>query len=166
MRNRKQTATAVLTAFILVLALGTSSLAQDKMMKDDKMMKGDQMMMDAHHSTTFKGKAVNAGHVIHSKEGSTNVLTLSDDFVAPGSPDPHWQVVDSKGTVYDLGRLLVKGSGDGMGANMKPADMKPSDKLQKKVKLPAYIKDVSKVIIYCAWAEVNLGEASFSKPLK
>jgi hypothetical protein len=53
-----------------------------------------------------------------------------------------------------------------MGANMSSADMKPSDKLQKKVKLPGYIKDVSKVIIYCAWAEVDLGEASFAKPVK
>jgi hypothetical protein len=164
MSNRKQTVTAVLTAFVLVLALGTSGFAQG--MKDDKMMKNDKMMMIAHQTTEFKGKAVNGGHVTHSKEGSTNVLTLSDDFVAPGSPDPHFQVVDSKGTVYDLGRLLLKGSGDGMGANMTSADMKPSDKLRKRVKLPAYIKDVSKVIIYCAWAEVNLGEASFAKPVK
>ncbi len=164
MRNRKQTVTAVLTVFVLVLALGTSSFAQG--MKDDKMMKNGKMMMDAHHSTTFKGKAVNGGHVIHSKEGGTNVLSLSDDFVAPGSPDPHWQVVDSKGAVYDLGRLKVKGDGMGMGANMTPADMKPEDKVKKQIKLPAYIKDVSKVIIYCAWAEVNLGEASFAKPVK
>jgi hypothetical protein len=67
--------------------------------------------------------------------------------------------------VYDLGRLLVKGSGDGMGANMTPADMKPSDKLKKQIRLPAYVKDVAKVIIYCAWAEVDLGEASFEKPV-
>ncbi len=155
MHNLKQTATAVLTAFVLVLVLGTSSFAQDKMMKDDKM--------SAHHTTTFKGKAVNGGHVIHSKEGNTNVLTLSDDFVAPGSPDPHWQVVDSKGTVYDLGRLKVKGMGDGMGMG---DGQKPEDKVKKQIKVPAYIKDIAKVIIYCAWAEVDLGEASFAKPVK
>ncbi|HXE90906.1 MAG TPA: hypothetical protein VNK82_08095 [Terriglobales bacterium] len=158
MHNRKQIVITALTTFAVILALGASSIAQDKMMKDDKMMA-------AHHSTTFKGKAVNGGHVIHSKEGKINILTLSDDFVAPGSPDPHWQVVDSKGTVYDLGRLLVKGTGDGMGANMTPADMKPSDKLKKQIRLPAYVKDVAKVIIYCAWAEVDLGEASFEKPV-
>ncbi|MGH2396032.1 MAG: hypothetical protein ACRDFW_03390, partial [bacterium] len=139
----------------LILALGLTGFAQDKMMKDDKMMAG-------HRTTEFKGKAVNGGHAIHTKEGSTNVLTLSDDFVAPGSPDPHWQVVDSKGTAYDLGRLKVKGDGMGMGGG----DMKPEDKLKKQIKLPAYIKDVSKVIIYCAWAEVSLGEASFAKPVK
>ena len=163
MSNGKQTVTAVVSTIALILALGTFSVAQG--MKDDKMMKHDNMMA-GHNSTEFKGKAVNGGHVTHTKEGSTSVLTLSDDFVAPGSPDPHWQVVDSKGTVYDLGRLKVKGSGDGMGASMTPADMKPSDKLKKHIKLPAYIKDVSKVIIYCAWAEVNLGEASFAKPVK
>ena len=150
-----------LTAFssLIILALGLTGFAQDKMMKDDKMMAG-------HHSTQFKGKAVNAGHVIHSKEGATNVLTLSDDFVAPGSPDPHWQVEDSKGTRYDLGRLKTKGAAKAMAASMTPADMKPSDELKKQVKLPAYIKDVAKVVIYCAWAEVDLGEASFAKPLK
>ncbi len=159
MHTRKQVAVAALTAFVVVLALGTVSFAQDKMMKDEKMM-------SAHHSTTFKGKAVNAGHVIHSKEGSTNVLTLSDDFVAPGSPDPHWHVVDSKGNHYDLGRVKIKGTAKQMTDSMTPADMKPSDELKKQVKLPAYIKDVAKVIIYCAWAEVDLGEASFAKPVK
>lgn len=156
MHNRKQVVITALTTFAIILALGASSFAQDKMMKDDKMMA-------AHHSTTFKGKAVNGGHVIHSKEGKINVLTLSDDFVAPGSPDPHWQVVDSKGVVYDLGRLKVKGAGDGM--SMGGGDMKPEDKLKKQIRLPAYIKDVAKVIIYCAWAEVDLGEASFEKPV-
>ena len=154
MYNRKQVAVAIITTFVVVLALGASSFAQG--MKDDKMM-------GAHHSTTFKGKAVNGGHVIHSKEGSINVLTLSDDFVAPGSPDPHWQVVDSRGTVYDLGRLKLKGAGATMDM---AADKKPEDRLNKQIKLPAYIKDVAKVIIYCAWAEVNLGEASFEKPVK
>lgn len=155
MHNFKQVAVTVL-ASLTILALGLTGFAQDKMEKDDKMMA-------AHHSTQFKGKAVNAGHVIHSKEGATNVLTLSDDFVAPGSPDPHWQVEDSKGTRYDFGRLKVKGMGDGMGMG---DSQKPEDQLKKQVKLPAYIKDIAKVVIYCAWAEVDLGEASFAKPLK
>jgi hypothetical protein len=159
MQNRKEVALTALISLV-ILALGLTGFAQDKMMKDDKMA------MNAHHSTQFKGKAVNGGHVIHSKEGATNVLTLSDDFVAPGSPDPHWQVEDSKGTRYDLGRLKVKGDGMGMGANMKPSDMKPEDKVKKQIKVPAYIKDIAKVVIYCAWAEVDLGEASFAKPVK
>jgi hypothetical protein len=155
MHNRKEVALTALSS-IVILAFALTGFAQDKMMKEDKMMAG-------HHSTQFKGKVVNAGHVIHSKEGSTNVLTLSDDFIVPGSPDPHWQVVDSKGTVYDLGRVKLKG----MGASMDMAsDKKPEDRLNKQIKLPAYTKDVAKVIIYCAWAEVNLGEASFAKPVK
>jgi hypothetical protein len=32
------------------------------------------------------------------------------------------------------------------------------------ITLPAYIRDVTKVQIYCAWAEAVLGEASFAKP--
>jgi len=32
--------------------------------------------------------------------------------------------------------------------------------------LPAYVKDVAKVQIWCAWAEALLGEASFSKAIK
>ncbi len=158
MQNRKQPAVTVLTS-LLILALGLTGFAQDKMMTKD-----DKMAMNPHHTTEFKGKAVNGGHVIHSKEGATNVLTLSDDFVAPGSPDPHWQVEDSKGTRYDLGRLKVKGEGDGM--SMGGGDKKPEDKVKKQIKVPAYIKDIAKVVIYCAWAEVDLGEASFAKPLK
>ena len=33
------------------------------------------------------------------------------------------------------------------------------------ITLPAYIKDVAKVQIYCAWAEAVLGEATFSAPM-
>ena len=32
--------------------------------------------------------------------------------------------------------------------------------------MPSYVKNVSKVVIWCAFAEVNLGEASFSSPVK
>ena len=33
------------------------------------------------------------------------------------------------------------------------------------ITLPAYIRDVAKVQIYCAWAEAVLGETSFTMPL-
>ena len=104
---------------------------------------------DMHTSKPFTGTKANTGTVTHSKEGQLNVLTLSDDFKVPDTPDPHWQVIDSKGTVYLLQRLPVKG-----------------DKVNRKITLPAYIPDIVKVQIWCAFAETVLGEASFDHPVK
>ena len=104
---------------------------------------------DAHHTSQFMGVKANTGFVTHSKQGTANVLTLSDDFQVPDSPAPHWQVVDSKGNVYLLNRLKIKG-----------------DKYNQRIIVPAYVKDIAKVQIWCAWAEVLLGEASFSAPVK
>jgi hypothetical protein len=72
-------------------------------------------------------------------------LTVSDDFKVPDTPDPHWQVIDSKGNTYLLQRLGIKG-----------------DKVNRSITLPAYVKDVAKVQVYCAWAEAVLGEATFA----
>ena len=108
--------------------------------------------MAAHTSTKFQGPKANTGTVSHSKKDGKNVLTLSDDFVVPDTPDPHWQVVDSKGTVYQLDKLKVKSL--------------LGDKVKKEITLPSYIPDVAKVQIYCAWAEAVLGEASFGSPVK
>ena len=55
-----------------------------------------------------------------------SVLTLSDDFKVPDTPDPHWQVVDSKGRTYLLQRLPVKG-----------------DKVNRSIVVPAYVPDVA-----------------------
>jgi hypothetical protein len=101
-----------------------------------------------HMTGRFSGAKVNAGTVSHSTQAGRNVLTLSSDFQVPDTPDPHWQVVDSKGTVFLLQRLGIKG-----------------DKVNTSITLPAYVKDVAKVQIYCAWAEAVLGEASFSSTL-
>ena len=106
-------------------------------------------MSHEHTSGKFSGAKVNDGTVKHTKEGTKNVLTLSDDFKDPGTPDPHWQVVDSKGNTYMLHKLSLK---DG--------------KMNKQITLPDYIHDVAKVQIWCAWAESLLGEASFSSPVK
>ncbi|HKY33208.1 MAG TPA: hypothetical protein VJV23_11775 [Candidatus Polarisedimenticolia bacterium] len=95
-----------------------------------------------HMTTTFAGVKVNGGTVSHAAD----TLTLSADFKVPDAPAPHWQVVDSKGNVYLLQRLVIKG-----------------DKLNKTITLPSYVSDVAKVQIWCAWAEVLLGEASFPK---
>src|SRR5215467_14659836 len=109
------------------------------------------MAQDAHTTGQFQGPKANKGHVTHSTRDGKSVLTLSDDFVVPDTPDPHWQVVDSDGNVYELDKLKKKAL--------------IGDKYQKEIVLPSYVKNVSKVVIWCAWAEANLGEASFSSPV-
>jgi hypothetical protein len=59
-------------------------------------------------TTPFLGKAVNGGTVTHEHRDGKHILSVSADFQVPGSPDPHWQVVDGKGNVYLLNRLKLK----------------------------------------------------------
>ena len=103
----------------------------------------------SHTTKPFSGVKVNGGTATHTKQGNQNILTLSDDFKVPDTPDPHWQVVDSRGIVYQLQRLDIKG-----------------DKVNRSIVLPGYIRDVAKVQIWCAFAETSLGEASFDSPVK
>ena len=105
----------------------------------------------SHTSSQFQGPKASKGAVTHSTKDGKSVLTLSDDFVVPDTPDPHWQVVDSDGNVYLLDKLKTKAF---IGTSYK-----------KEIVLPSYVKNVKKVIIWCAFAEVNLGEASFSSPV-
>jgi hypothetical protein len=98
----------------------------------------------------FSGAKVNGGTVTQSMKDGKRVLTLSDDFKVPDTPDPHWQVVDTKGNVYLLQRLGAK--------NLAGL---AKDRINMSITLPVYIKDVAKVQIYCAWAEAVLGEAPF-----
>ena len=104
---------------------------------------------DTHTSTKFEGAKANKGTVTHAVQKGKNILTLSDDFKTPETPAPHWQVVDSKGNTYLLNRLVIKG-----------------DKFNKSIAVPSYVHDIAKVQIWCAWAEANLGEASFDKPIQ
>jgi len=104
---------------------------------------------DMHTSSKFAGPKANTGTVTHAIVDGKNILTLSDDFKVPGTPDPHWQVVDSKGNTYLLQKLSIKG-----------------DKINRRITLPAYVQDIIKVQIWCAFAEVVLGEASFDHPLQ
>ena len=99
-------------------------------------------------TTPFAGKAVNGGTVTHEMKGGKHVLSVSSDFQVPGSPDPHWQVIDTRGNIYLLDRLKLK-----------------DDKVNRSITLPAHIPDVAKVQMWCAWAEVVLGEATFSTPI-
>jgi hypothetical protein len=105
-----------------------------------------------HTSSQFQGPKANKGTVTHSTRDGKSILTLSDDFVVPDTPDPHWQLVDSDGNTYLLDKLKKKAL--------------LGDKYQKEIVVPSYVKNVSKVVIWCAWAEANLGEASFSSPVQ
>jgi hypothetical protein len=99
-----------------------------------------------HTSKPFAGAKVNGGTVTHTVKDGRHMLTLSGDFKVPDTPDPHWQVVDSKGRVYLLQRLGIK-----------------DNKVNTSITLPAYIQDIAKVQIYCAWAEALLGETTFDQ---
>ena len=122
----------ILISLIAFVIAATSSFAQD-----------------SHKSGPFKGAKANTGYVTHITEGGNSVLTLSDDFKAPDTPDPHWQIVDSNGNTYLLQKLSIK---DG--------------KMNRKVTVPKYVPDIAKVQIWCAFAETNLGEATFDQPVK
>ena len=100
-------------------------------------------------SKPFAGVKANTGTVMATVDGGKITLKLSDDFKVPDTPAPHWQIVDSKGNTYLLNRLVIKG-----------------DKYNQEITLPAYIKDVAKVQIWCAFAEVVLGETSFDSVIK
>jgi hypothetical protein len=123
--------TIVASVTALVIA-ATSSIAQD-----------------SHKSGPFQGAKANKGFVTHTTQNGKSVLTLSDEFVAPQTPDPHWQVVDSNGKAYLLERLMTK-----------------SEKVKKSIVVPEYVPDIAKVQIWCAFAETNLGEAAFDHPVK
>jgi len=121
---------------VLVVGLAVAVLGAGSIAAADEMTK------------PFTGKAVNGGTVTLSKQGDKTTLSLSGDFQVPGSPDPHWQLVDSKGTVYLLDRLKLK-----------------DDKINTRIIVPAFVPDIAKVQMYCAWAEVVLGEAPFNQPI-
>jgi hypothetical protein len=133
---RRQISTALLTAATLLL-LVTAAGAQTQT------------------SGPFTGAKVNGGTVTATVKDGKTTLTLSNDFQVPDTPDPHWQVVDSKGNVYLLQRLAIKGGLAGL----------KGDSINMQITLPAYIKDVAKVQIYCAWAEAVLGETTFDMVL-
>jgi hypothetical protein len=102
------------------------------------------MKMEARTTNQFAGPKANSGTATLKNENGQRTLTWSDDFTIPQTPAPHWQVVDSSGNTFLLQRLVIKG-----------------DKQNRTIVVPSYIKDVAKVQIWCAYAEVVLGEASF-----
>ena len=101
-----------------------------------------------HTSSMFQGPKANTGTVIHSYENGKSVLRVSQDFRVPDTPAPTWRVVDSKGNIYTLDAFKIKGGE------------------KREVAVPEYIPDIAKVQVYCAWAQILLGESSFSSPVK
>ena len=126
---RRMGGIAAMVAAVLALMVG-SALAADQT------------------SGPFAGKAVNGGTVTVAQQGGKTTLTLSKDFQIPGSPDPHWQVVDTNGNTYLLHKLKLK-----------------DDKVNTSITLPAYVPSIAKVQIWCAWAETLLGETAFAAPI-
>lgn len=106
------------------------------------------MTMKNGMAATFMGPEVKGSTVAFSRDGATRRLTLSDDFMVPAAPAPHWRVVDSTGQATLLRRLVTMG-----------------DKFHKTLDVPSTVKDVAAVQIYCAYAEVVLGEAAFEAPM-
>src|SRR5689334_11318477 len=95
-------------------------------------------------SSKFEGPKANTGTVMYSMENGKSMLRVSADFKVPDTPAPTWRVVDSQGNIYTLDAFKIKGGE------------------KREVVVPAYVKDIVKVQVYCAWAQVLLGEASFS----
>jgi len=101
-----------------------------------------------HTSSQFQGPKANTGTVMHTYENGKSILRVSQDFKVPDTPAPTWRVVDSKGNIYTLDAFKIKGGE------------------KREVNVPSYIHDIAKVQVYCAFAEVLLGEAGFSSPVK
>ena len=109
--------------------------------------------LETHTTAKFIGPRANTGTAIHVVENGTSMLKVSDDFQAPDTPAPTWRVVDNKGNVYTLDAFKIKNIIGG-------------SKEKREVIVPAYVPNIVKVQVYCAWAEVLLGEASFSSAVK
>ena len=138
---------AAVVAMSLSLAALTAACNERATAGDHTMPAATANMADSARTNQFAGPKANQGYATLRTVDGKRVLTWSDDFKIPDTPAPHWQVIDSSGNTYLLKRLVIKG-----------------DKQNRTVGVPAYIKDVAKVQIWCAYAEVVLGEASFSAP--
>ena len=104
-----------------------------------------------HNSSKFEGPKANTGTVAHAVENGKSILRVSADFKVPDTPAPTWRVVDSKGNIYTLDAFKVAAT--------------VGSKEKREVMVPSYVHDIAKVQVYCAFAEVLLGEAKFSAPV-
>src|SRR5256885_17263748 len=106
--------------------------------------------MDTHTSSQFQGAKANTGTVSHYVENGKSMLKVSDDFKVPDTPAPTWRAVDVNGNIYTLDAFKIKSG----------------NKEKREVVAPAYVPNIVKGQVYCAWSEVILGEASFSAAIK
>ena len=109
--------------------------------------------LDSQTSGPFQGPKANTGTVSYSHANGKGVLMVSSDFKVPDTPAPTWRVVDTKGNIYTLDAFKIKGP---LGTNAE----------KREIEVPSYVKDIAKVQVYCAWAQVLLGEASFSTAVR
>lgn len=109
--------------------------------------------VESHQTGKFEGPKANTGVAMHFTENGKSMLRVSEDFKVPDTPAPTWRVVDRNGNIYTLDAFKVKNA---IGGNTE----------KRQVVVPAYVPNVVKVQVYCAWAEVLLGEASFSSAVK
>ena len=101
-----------------------------------------------HTTSKFQGPKANTGMAVHTVENGKSILRVTADFKVPDTPAPTWRVVDSKGNIHTLEAFKIKGGE------------------KRQVIVPAFVQDIVKVQVYCAWAEIILGEASFSMAVK
>ena len=105
---------------------------------------------DQNTTSQFQGPKANTGTAMFFHENGKGMLKVSADFKVPDTPAPTWRVVDSKGNIYTLDAFKIKGGGGE----------------KRQVSVPSYVHDIAKIQVYCAWAEVLLGETSFPSPVK
>lgn len=127
----------VVTALALALAVSLSTGAA----------LADRHNSADHRTNQFKGAKANTGMAVHYVENGKPMLKVTDDFKVPDTPAPTWRAIDSRGNIYTLDAFKIKGGE------------------KRQIALPPYIKDLAKIQVYCAWAEVLLGEASFNAPV-
>jgi|SRR5947209_20009531 len=103
---------------------------------------------DQHKTNKFEGPKANTGMAVHSIENGKSILRVTSDFKVPDMPAPTWRVIDSHGNIYTLDAFKIKGGE------------------KREVVVPSYVHNIAKVQVYCAWAQVLLGEASFAQPVE
>jgi hypothetical protein len=103
---------------------------------------------EQHTTEKFQGPKANTGTATHAIENGKSILRVSSDFKVPDTPAPTWRVVDSNGNIYTLDAFKIKGGE------------------KREVVVPGYVPNIAKVQVYCAWAQVLLGEASFPRSVQ
>lgn len=130
--KKKIAGLASVLAFALAVSVSSGAALADRHNSGD------------HRTNQFHGAKANSGMAVHYVENGKPMLKVTDDFKVPDTPAPTWRAVDSKGNIYTLDAFKIKGGE------------------KRQIALPPYVKDIAKIQVYCAWAEVLLGEASFN----